>query len=330
MQGQLNHVIAEDTTDALDVVLGEFLVNETNALVLFDSGATSSYVSSKFANQNSLASITRKRPIITSSPLGKMSCTLFCKGVSILIAGLEFKADLTILSSNRIDVILGMDWLTRHRGVISCFPRSVKHVHPSGQEVEFEPVQSSVIHQLHSLVTKTLEEVPLVCEYSDVFPDDLPGLPPDRAVEFAIDLVPGTAPIAKAPYRMCGKKYDELKKQLDELLEKGFIRHSVSPWGALVLFVKKKDGTMRLCVDYCELNAVTIKNKSGHHQMKIREEDIPKTAFVTKYGHHEFTVVSFGLTNAPAYLRNMMNLIFMEELDQFVVVFTNDILIYSM
>ncbi|WVZ50407.1 hypothetical protein U9M48_001660 [Paspalum notatum var. saurae] len=247
-----------------------------------------------------------------------------------------------------------MDWLTRHRGVISCFPRSVKLVHPSGQEVEFEPVQSIDVHQLHSLVIKTLEEIPVVCEYPNVFPDDIPGLPPDRAVEFAIDLVPGTAPIAKAPYRMSEKEYDELKKQLDDLLEKGFIRRSVSPWGAPVLFVKKKDGTLRLCVDYRELNAVTIKNKyplpriddlldqlkgakyfskidlrSGYHQMKIREEDIPKIAFVTRYGHHEFTVVSSGLTNAPAYFMNMMNLIFMEELDRFVVVFTDDILIYS-
>ncbi|WVZ80118.1 hypothetical protein U9M48_027621 [Paspalum notatum var. saurae] len=173
-------------------------------------------------------------------------------------------------------------------------------------------------------------------------------------MEFAIDLVPGTAPIAKAPYRMSGKEYDELKKQLDDLLEKGLIRCSISPWGAPVLFVKKRDGTMRLCIDYRELNAVTLKSKcplpridalldqlkgaryfskidlrSGYHQMKIREEDIPKTAFVTRYGHHEFTVVSSGLTNAPAYFMNMMNLIFKEELDQFVMVFTDDILIYS-
>ncbi|WVZ97890.1 LOW QUALITY PROTEIN: hypothetical protein U9M48_043393 [Paspalum notatum var. saurae] len=230
----------------------------------------------------------------------------------------------------------------------------VKLVHPTGQEVEFVPVQSLATHQLYSLVTKTIDEVPVVYEFSDVFPDDMPGLPPDRVVEFGINLVPGTAPIAKAPYRMSGKEYDELKKQLDELLEKGLIRCSVSPWGAPVLFVKKKDGSMRLCIDYRGLNAVTLKSKcplhqiddlldqlkgaryfskidlrSGYHQMKIREEDIPKTAFVTRYGHHEFTVVSSGLTNAPAYFMNMMNLIFKEELDQFVVVFTDDILIYS-
>ncbi|WVZ49811.1 hypothetical protein U9M48_001137 [Paspalum notatum var. saurae] len=252
-----------------------------------------------------------------------------------------------------MDIILGMDWLTRHSGVIICKPRLVRLTHPGGQLVEFVPVRSSTSY-LHSLVTKSVEEVPVVREYPDVFPEELPGLPPVRAIEFAIDLIPGTAPIAKAPYRMSGKEYDELKKQLDELLEKGFIRDSVSPWGAPVLFVKKKDGTMRMCIDYRDLNAVTIKNKyplpriddlldrlkgakhfskidlrSGYHQMRIRESDIPKTAFVTRYGHHEFTVVSFGLTNAPAYFMNMMNMIFMKELDQCVVVFIDDILIFS-
>ncbi|WVZ89723.1 hypothetical protein U9M48_036088 [Paspalum notatum var. saurae] len=252
-----------------------------------------------------------------------------------------------------MDVILGMDWLTRHSGVIICKPRLVRLTHPGGQLVEFVPVRSPTSY-LHSLVTKSVEDVPVVREYPDVFPEELPGLPPVRAIEFAIDLILGTTPIAKAPYIMFGKEYDELKKQLDELLEKGFIRDSVSPWGAPVLFVKKKDGTIRMCIDYRDLNAVTIKNKyplpriddlldrlkgakhfskidlrSGYHQMRIRESDILKIAFVTRYGHHEFTVVSFGLTNAPAYFMNMMNMIFMKELDQCVVVFIDDILIFS-
>src|SRR6187551_1985898 len=153
---------------------------------------------------------------------------------------------------------------------------------------------------------------------------------------------------------MSVEELEELKKQLKEMLESGVIRPSASPWGSPVLFVKKKDGSMRMCVDYRSLNAVTIKNKyplpriddlldqlkkakyfskidlrSGYHQMKIREGDIPKTAFVTRYGQYEFTVVSFGLTNAPAYFMNMMNKVFMEELDKFVVVFIDDILIYS-
>ncbi|XP_025801385.1 uncharacterized protein LOC112880861 [Panicum hallii] len=266
-------------------------------------------------------------------------------------------ADLTVLPSEGIDVILGMDWLTAHKGVISCSPRLVTLEHPSGKKVEVEPLKSRDVPQvynLNSLEKRTLEDVPVICEYPDVFPEELPGLPPDRDVEFVIDLVPGTAPIAKRPYRMSAEELTELKNQSKDLLDKQYIRPSASPWGSPVLFVRKKDGTMRLCIDYRSLNAVTIKNKyplprindlldqlrkakffskidlrSGYHQMKIRESDIPKTAFVTRYGQYEFTVVSFGLTNAPAYFMNMMNKVFMEELDKFIVVFIDDILVYS-
>jgi hypothetical protein len=199
-----------------------------------------------------------------------------------------------------------------------------------------------------------LEDIRIVCEYPDVFLEELPGMPPDRDVEFSIELLPGTAPISKRPYRMDVKDLVELKKQIEELLEKGFIRPSSSPWGAPVLFVAKKDGSRRMCVDYRSLNEVTIKNKyplpriedlfdqmrgakifskidlrSGYHQLKIRAEDVPKTAFTTRYGLYEFLVMSFGLTNAPAYFMNLMNKVFIEYLDQFVVVFIDDILVYS-
>ncbi|RVX08770.1 Transposon Tf2-2 polyprotein [Vitis vinifera] len=191
-------------------------------------------------------------------------------------------------------------------------------------------------------------------EYPDVFPEDLPGLPPEREVEFTIDLVPGTGPMSKAPYRMAPVELKELKVQLQELLDKGFIRPSVSPWGAPVLFVKKKDGSMRLCIDYRELNKVTVRNKyplpriddlfdqlqgacvfskidlrSGYHQLRVRGEDVPKTAFRTRYGHYEFLVMPFGLTNAPAAFMDLMNRVFKPYLDQFVVVFIDDILVYS-
>jgi hypothetical protein len=167
----------------------------------------------------------------------------------------------------------------------------------------------------------------VVRDFPDVFPEELPGMPPDREVEFVIDLLPGTAPISKRPYRMAVEELKELKKQLTELQEAGYIRPSSSPWGAPVLFVQKKDGSQRMCVDYRSLNDVTVKNKyplpriedlfdqmrgarvfskidlrSGYHQMRIRPPDIPKTAFSTRYGLYEFTVMSFGLTNAPAIL----------------------------
>jgi hypothetical protein len=178
-------------------------------------------------------------------------------------------------------------------------------------------------------------------------------MPPERDVEFTIDLVPGTKPIAKSSYRLAAPELAELKKQLGELQQKGFIRPTASPWGAPVLFVKK-DGGMRLCVDYRDLNAATIKNKYhlpriddlfdqlkgakyfskidlrlGYHQLRVRQEDIPKTAFMTRYGQYKFTVMPFGLTNAPAFFMTLMNKVFMEELDRFVVVFINDIFIYS-
>ena len=200
----------------------------------------------------------------------------------------------------------------------------------------------------------SLEEIPVVCEYSDVFSDDLPGMPPDRDIEFVIELQPGTAPISKRPYRMPPKELAELRIQLQELLDKGFIHPSASPWGCPALFVKKKDDILRLCVDYRHLNAVTIKNKyplphidvlsdqlagarvfskidlhSGYHQIKIRPCDIPRTAFSTRYGIYEYLVMSFGLTNAPAYFMYLMNSVFMPELDKFVVVFIDDILVYS-
>jgi hypothetical protein len=203
-------------------------------------------------------------------------------------------------------------------------------------------------------IISSLDEIPVVCEYPDVFPDELPGMPPDRDVEFVIELQPGTAPISKRPYRMPPKELAELKTQLQELLDKGYIRSSSSPWGCPALFVKKKDGSLRMCVDYRPLNAVTIKNKyplpridvlfdqlagakvfskidlrSGYHQIKIRPCDIPKTAFSTCYGLYEFLVMSFGLTNASAYFMYLMNSVFMTELDKFVVVFIDDILIYS-
>ncbi|GJX09461.1 putative reverse transcriptase domain-containing protein [Tanacetum coccineum] len=182
----------------------------------------------------------------------------------------------------------------------------------------------------------------------------MPGLPPARPVEFQIDLIPGAAPVARAPYRLAPSEMKELSEQLQELSDKGFIRPSSSPWGAPVLFVKKKDGSFRMCIDYRELNKLTVKNRyplpriddlfdqlqgssiyskidlrSGYHQLRVREQDIPKTAFQTRYGHYEFQVMPFGLTNAPAVFMDLMNRVCKPYLDKFVIVFIDDILIYS-
>nr|GFB31883.1 hypothetical protein [Tanacetum cinerariifolium] len=216
----------------------------------------------------------------------------------------------------------------------------------------------ATIHDMTSEVP-TIHDQPIVLEFPYVFPDELPGIPPVREVEFNIELIPGAEPISKAPYRMAPVKLKELKgqlqellergfirlielkelkDQLQELLERGFIRPSVSPWGAQVLIVKKKDGSMRLCIDYRELNKITIRNPlpriddlfdqlqgamhfskidlwSGYHQLRVKEQDISKTAFRTRYGHYEFLVMPFGLTNAPAIFMDLMNRIFHKFLD---------------
>ncbi|GJZ13764.1 putative reverse transcriptase domain-containing protein [Tanacetum coccineum] len=201
---------------------------------------------------------------------------------------------------------------------------------------------------------KRLEDIPVVREFSEVFPENLPGLPPVRQVEFQIDLIPGTAPVARAPYRLAPSEMQELSDQLQELSDRGFIRPSTSPWGAPVLFVKKKDGSFRMCIDYRELNKLTVKNRyplpriddlfdqlqglsvyskidlrSGYHQLRVRDEDIPKTAFRTIYEHYELQVMPFGLTNAPVVFMDLMNRVCKPYLDKFVIVFIDDILIYS-
>jgi hypothetical protein len=272
------------------------------------------------------------------------------------------------------DVILGMDWLHRHNAKLECRLKEVTLRQSDGKEVVMYGISNALHNHISFMQAKRLirkgceayliyaldkkelkvEDIETVCDFPDVFPDKLPGLPPDREVEFAIDVVPGSAPISIAPYRMAPVELKELKKQLQELLEMGFIRPSVSPWGAPVLFVKKKDGSMRLCIDYRQLNKITIKNKyplpriddlfdqlrgacyfskidlrSGYHQLKVKESDIPKTAFRTRYGHYEFVVMPFGLTNAPAAFMDLMNRIFHPYLDKFVVVFIDDILVYS-
>ncbi|GJR38239.1 putative reverse transcriptase domain-containing protein [Tanacetum coccineum] len=179
---------------------------------------------------------------------------------------------------------------------------------------------------------KRLEDIPVVKEFSDVFPKDLPGLPPVRQVEFQIDLIPRAAPLARTPYRLAPSEMQELSNQLQELVDRGFIRPSTSPWGAPILFVKKKDGSFRLCIYHRELNKLTIKNRyplpmindlfdqlqgssvyskidlrSGYHQLRVRDEDFPKTAFRTRYEHYEFQVMPFGLTNALAVFMDLMN-----------------------
>ena len=199
-----------------------------------------------------------------------------------------------------------------------------------------------------------MEKIPVVRGFLDVFVEELPGIPLEREVDLSIEIVPGTTLISRAPYRMAHSKLKELRLQLQELLDKGFIRPSVSSWDAPILFVKKKDGMLRMCINYRQINKVTVKSKyslpriedsfdrlkgegifskidlrSEYYQLRVKDVDAPKTAFRTLYGHYEFLVMPFGLTNAPATFMDLMNRVFRPYLDQFVVVFIDDILVYS-
>jgi hypothetical protein len=337
----VNHVTAESAGKAPNMVIGTFMVNTHPATVLFDTGATHSFITRSFVEHHSIHTSTLNRCMLVSSPGGQLRSHIFCPRVSVVIRGVEFGANLMVLDTKGIDVILGMETLVR------CHLSA-----PDGQEVTVSASEPSGI--LCQMEARPTDGIRMVSEFPDVFSDDLPGMPPDHDIEFSIDLLPGTAPIAKRPYRMAPVEHEEVKKTVDKLLAKGYIHRSFSPWAFPVLLVEKKDGAKRMCIDYRDLNAVTIKNKhplpriedlfdqlqgacvfskidlhSGYHQLKIRPEDIPKTAFTCKYGLYEYMVMSFGLTNAPAFFMHLMNKVFMDYLDTFVVIFIDDILVYS-
>jgi hypothetical protein len=297
-------------------------------------------------------------PIQNDSAGGKVRADSVCLNVSVEIRGIEFPSNLIVMGTQGIDVILGINWLDKYQAVISCDKRTIKLVSPLGEEVVTELVspepRKGGFHQMAiDKEADPLETIKVVSEFQDMFLKDLPGMPPEQKVEFAIEIIPGTTTIFKSAYRVSGPELVELKKQIDELSEKGYIRVSTSPWVAPMLFVEK-DGTRRMWIDYRALNEVTIKNKyplprieelfdqlrgasvfskinlrSSYHQLRIQPSDIPKTTFITKYGMYKFTVMSFGLTNAPAFFMNLMNSVFIDYLNKFVVVFIDYILIYS-
>nr|ABA97826.1 retrotransposon protein, putative, Ty3-gypsy subclass [Oryza sativa Japonica Group] len=365
-QARVNHASAEEAQVAPEVVLGTFPVNSIPTTVLFDSGATHSFIGKKFVGIHGLIREELSTPMRVHT-LGNSSTSVqFSPSITIEIQRSPFLANLILLESKDLDINLGMDWLTKFKGVIDCVNRTVTLTNEKGETVVYKspvsPKQGVSLNQIEVEIpvvteeksSRKLEDIPIVCKYPEVFPEDLTTMPPKREIEFRIDLAPGTAPIYIRPYRMAANELAEVKKQVDEQLQKGYIRPSTSLWGAPVIFVEKKDKTKRMCVDYRTLNEVTFKNKyplpriddlfnqlkgakvfsiidlrSGYNQLRIWEEDIPKSAFTTWYGLYECTVISFGLTNAPAFFMNLMNKVFMEFLDKFVVVFIDDILIYS-
>ena len=256
-----------------------------DARVLIDPRATHSFISREYVARVGTTPVPLGCSLEIATPTGEsLWPNQMLKGSLFSIEGQDMEADLILIDLKGLDVILGMDWLAANYASMDCLRKEVIFRRLGLPVVvfygEWRRAPSGLISAIsarcllqkgckgylaHVVDTRSnearLEGVPVVRDFLDVFPDDLPGLPPEREIDFPIDLVPGTAPISLPPYRITPVELKELKARLQELVDGGFIRPSISPWGASMLFVKKKDGTWRLCIDYRQLNKVTIRNK---------------------------------------------------------------------
>ncbi|GKA75904.1 putative reverse transcriptase domain-containing protein [Tanacetum coccineum] len=325
---------AKEARQASNVMTGMFTLNDHFATTLFDSGADYSFVSTTFIPLLGIEPSDlgfRYEIEIASGQLVEIDKVI--KGCKLEIEGHVFDIDLIPFGHRSFDVIVGMDWLSNHKAKIICYKKIVRIPLPDGNVLSVlgERPEEKVRFLMG---VKKQEEIVVVRDFPEVFPDALSGLPPIREIEFRIELTPGATPVAKSPYRLAPSELEELSGQLKELQD--------------------KDGSFRMCIDYKELNKLTVKNRyplpriddlfdqlqgsqffskidlrSGYHQLRVHEDDIPKTAFRTRYGHFEFTVMPFGLTNAPAIFMDLMNRVYRPYLDKFMIVFIDDILIYS-
>ncbi|GJX86267.1 putative reverse transcriptase domain-containing protein [Tanacetum coccineum] len=320
-----------------NVVTGTFLLNQHLARVLFDSGADKSFVSISLAFMLNITLITLDTIYDIEMANGNLVGTnTVIQGCTLILLTHPFEIDLMLIKLGSFDVVIGMDWLSKYHARIIC-DKKVVHI-PINDETLIIRVMEKKSDE------KRLEDIPVVREFPEVIPEDLPGLPLVCQVEFQIDLIPGVAPVARAPYRLAPSEMQELSDQLQELVDRGFIRPSTSPWGAPVLFVKKKDGSFKMCINYWELNKVTVKNRyplpriddlfdqlqglsvyskidlrSGYHQLRVRDEDIPKTAFrmrhvIDNQGIHVDpakieAVKNWASTTTPIEVRQCLGLI---------------------
>ncbi|GJR07766.1 putative reverse transcriptase domain-containing protein [Tanacetum coccineum] len=344
-----------------NVVTGTFLLNNRYASILFDTGADRSFVSTAFSSQIDITPTALDHYYDVELADGRIiRLNTILRGCTLNILNHPFNIDLMPVELGSFDAIIGMDWLVKYQAIIVCAEKIIRIpwgnetliVHGDGSNqghearlhiISYTKTQEYMLKGcpvfLENVNTKEtedksekkhLEDVPIVRNFPNVFPEDLLGLPPTRQVEFQIDLIPSATPVARAPYRLTPSKMKELSEQLKGLSDKGFIRPSSSPWGDPV---KNRYPLPRIDDLFDQLKGLSVYSKinlrSGHHQLRVREEDISKTAFRTRYDHYEFQVMPFGLTNAPAVFMNLMNRVCKPYLDKFVIVFLDDILIYS-
>nr|XP_027067807.1 uncharacterized protein LOC113693474 [Coffea arabica] len=327
----------QEVIDPSAVIEGTLSIFRRTARVLIDPGATHSFVSPAFMAHIVIKAeklpydLEIKTPITNKSILANM----MYKGCDVWIGERKLSVDLIELALKGYDLILGMDWLAKYHERLDCSTKKVDLHIPGGPTLQLDLrgklASTTLISGIRAqkLLSKgargflamlintpgeqlKVENVPVVCEYLEMFPEELTSLPPEREIEFKIDLHPGTEPISKTPYRMAPAELKELKIQLQELLDRGFIQESESPWGVSGAVVFSK-----------------LDLRQGYYQLRIRKEDIPKTGFNSLYGHFEFVVMPFGLTNAPVAFMDLMHRVFKPYLNQFVVVFIDDILVYS-
>ncbi|GJW61177.1 putative reverse transcriptase domain-containing protein [Tanacetum coccineum] len=294
---------ASGNPNSNNVITGTFLLNNRYASILFDTGSEEGFIITTFSSLIDIAPTPLENSYDVELADGKIvRIDTIMRGCTLNFLNHPFNIDLMPVGLGSFDVIIGMDWLRRCHVAQEDWRKDVNIF--LGTDIPKKEEDKSE--------GKQLKDVPIVRDFLEVFPEDLSGLPPARPVEFQIDLIPGAALVARAPYRLAPSKMKELLEQLQELSDKGFIRSSSSPWGAPVLFVKKKDGSFRMCIDYQELNKLTMKNRyplsriddlfdqlqgssiyskidlrSGYHQLRVREKDIPKTTFRTWYGYYE-------------------------------------------